>query len=335
MLPDQLPVFFIVGRGRSGSTLLRSLFDAHPQVKIPLESRFVQYLLYHYGYKEHFSCEEALQAVGLLAESFEPPALNEASLTAAIRAYAPLSFSMLCKLIYLHTHTVFPKEEILLLGDKNPRYSFFIPGLMKLFPEAKFVFLLRDYRDNVLSVGRAGKGIGERGHPVVSLGRWRLYNQAVLRQQRKHPGRFVSIRFEDLISDPETELRALCGFLQLPFRPDMLQYQEKVAAYGKQDPGFSGLHGSLQTPFNKAKVGEWKHALRGKDLLRCEVLAGRLAEGLGYAPSMKANSLRRLGIYLLYGPVCLLGQLRFLLKMLLYRSPFLMRIAYRLIKIRQ
>ncbi len=232
---DELPLFFIVGRGRSGSTLLRSLFDAHPRVRIPLESRFVQFLYYKYPVNRKWTQETAIRAIRDLEHGFEPPRIQRDQLEREIENQDPdLTFERVCKLIYLNTHSEFLKEEISAIGDKNPRYTFFIPQLLRLFPRAKFIHLVRDYRDNVVSIQRAGKLIKESGNTYYSMGRWSLYNRFVLKYQKRYPERFRRVHFEELIRDPESVMKKLCVFLGLDYKPEILNYHERIGSYFKE-----------------------------------------------------------------------------------------------------
>ena len=328
---DDLPLFFIVGRGRSGSTLLRSLFDAHPGVMIPLESRFVQFLYYKYPSNKKWTAETARRAISDLGQGFEPLHLNRDQLLEQIESYSPdLSFERVCKLIYLNTQSEFSKNEISVLGDKNPRYTFFIPQLLKLYPGAKFIHLVRDYKDNIVSIQRAGKLIKESGNTYFSMGRWVLYNRFVVRYQKKYPDQFCRVQFEELIRDPEAVMRKLCTFLELDYHPEVLDYHKGMDKYFREE-GFNALHQSLQTPFDLSKIGEWERELPRRRAVRCELLGGRFPETIGYPPKFNVNLLRRISIKLVFYPLMLLGQFRFLMKILFYRWRFVMRTAYGLL----
>lgn len=329
--PGTLPVFFIVGRGRSGSTLLRFIFDAHPHVMIPLESRFVQFLYYKYASITEWTVETAEQAIHDLGHAFEPPELRMENLKKQISVHASdLSFGFLCKLIYLNTRTEFPKKKIHAIGDKNPRYTFFIPQLLKIFPDARFIHLVRDYRDNVAAIQRAAGIIHESGHVCFSLGRWKLYNRVILKYQKKYPDKFCTVRFEDLITHPEKAMEKLCGFLALDFYPEILNYHNNIHKYYR-NADFNSLHQSLKLNFDPAKAGEWKTILSREKAIRCEVLAGSFPERYGYLPQLNVNSMRKTWIKMIFLPVSLLGQIRYALKILFYRSPAVMRTAYRLL----
>jgi len=298
---------------------------------IPLESRFVQFLYYKYPIKRRWTTETATRAIGELECGFEPLNFHRDHLQEQIENHASdLSFERICKLIYLNTRSEFKKDEISVLGDKNPRYTFFIPQLLRLFPKAKFIHLVRDYRDNIVSIQRAGKLIKESGNTYFSMGRWILYNRFVLKYQKKYPDQFFRVQFEELIRDPGAMLKKLCAFLELDYHPGVLDYHKGMGKYYREE-GFSALHQSLQTPFDLSKIGEWERELPRRRAIRCEILGGRLPERIGYPPKFNITLLRRIGIKLAFYPLMLLGQIRFLLKILFYRWRPVMRMAYGLL----
>ncbi len=310
---------------------MRSLFDAHPQVIIPLESRFVQFLYYKYPLQKKWTSETAMRTIQDLEHSFEPPSLHKENLKKQIENHAPdFSFGKICKLIYLNTHTEFPKEEIHAIGDKNPRYTFFIPQLLRIFPNAKFIHLVRDYRDNITAIQRAGSHIKESGNIYFSMGRWKLYNRFVAKSQKLFPDKFYTVRFEDLIADPEKTMKNLCKFLTLKFKPEMLNYHKRIDKYFEED-GFNALHKSLKTPFDQSKIGEWKSILPQQKVIRCEILAGNFPKKYGYMPEFSVRLLRKTGIKLFYFPLYYFGQVRFLLKILFYKSRPVMRMGYNIL----
>ncbi|MBN1951927.1 MAG: sulfotransferase [Bacteroidales bacterium] len=327
----EFPVFFIIGRGRSGSTLLRSVFDAHPQVKVPLESRFVQMLYYRYHGRKSWKPEHAAELIRDLEHGFEPPDLDKVQFAADLQAHASeLSFSNICKLIYLNIKPVPDRKDIQWIGDKNPRYSFFTETLLKLFPNARFIHLVRDYRDNISSIARSHKTLGESANPCIATGRWKFYNQVIERVKKKYPGRFITLRFEDLVNEPEKEVRRLCDFLSLEFLPSMLSYHKNIDSLYK-DKTFSTLHGSLKNPFDTSRIGMWQQAVPLKTIRRCEVLAGRLPEKYSYHLEDSLRGAARWLALLVYTPLSFAGQIPFRLKLLLYECPYFMKISYKLL----
>ena len=152
----------------------------------------------------------------------------------------------------------------------------------------------------------------------------------MLKYQKRDPVRFRRVQFEELIRDPESVVKDLCNFLELDYKPEVLNYQEGMDRYFKEK-GFSALHQSLHTPFDLSKIGEWERELAVHKAIRCEVLGGRFPEKIGYPPKFSVHLLRRVGILLFFYPMILFGQFRFLLNILFYRCRPLMRMAYRIL----
>jgi hypothetical protein len=155
------PMFFILGRPRTGSTLLRTLFDAHPQVIIPQE--WPMLLLLHFRFEkvkywDKKNLEEFYQSL------FQPlkipfwsirnwPGIDLNLLHSnLLLCEGEQTLETLLKVVYFHYNSFFDKKEIVLIGDKNPAISNHPELLAKLFPTAKFIHLVRDYRDNLVSL---------------------------------------------------------------------------------------------------------------------------------------------------------------------------------------
>ncbi len=323
-----LPVFFIVGRGRSGSTLLRSCFDAHPNVAIPAESRFVQYLFYKYLHIKKWTPELAMKAISDAGKGFEPLVLNHKKVFELVKQHHHnLSFQLVCKIIYLSASATAGNKEIMCIGDKNPRYTFFISQLIRIFPDAKFIHLIRDYRANALTITNAARDIGEIKSVPVAIARWKYYNSIIDKMKRKLPQRFSTVRYEDLIVEPEKMLRNLCEFVGVEFNADMLNYEGRMESYF-HDPAFSKLHQSLKKPFNISKISEWQKKLSRRDIIICETMAAGYGEKYNYQPSLTLSTIVRTAYSIAFSTVALTGKVRFILKRYLYHCPLFMRIFY-------
>lgn len=98
-------------------------------------------------------------------------------------------------------------------GDKTPEYNYNLPVLLSLFPQARFVHIVRDGRDVALSTLRMGFG----GANIYRVGvAWR--RQLLLIQQFLAPlpaGQALTLHYEALLVDPLAALRQLIGFLDI------------------------------------------------------------------------------------------------------------------------
>ena len=158
-------------------------------------------------------------------------------------------------------------------GDKTPSYVMHLDLLGGLFPEARFVHVIRDGRDSTLSYLDASFG-------PTTVAEGALYWRRFVARGRQTgralgPARYLEIRYERLVAEPEAELRAVCSFLDLPFDDAMLRYPERAAELvGKVH------HNLARAP--TAGMRDWKREMAPADVAVFEALAGDLLGELGY-----------------------------------------------------
>jgi len=281
---DQIPFFFIVGRPRSGTTLLRTLFDAHPNVAIPLECKFALDLYPRYGKIKSWTAGDIDVFFHDLQQQllFDTWTIDKDKLKADLDACTGVtSYSRICRIVYLHYQSFYVKENILALGDKNPGYTIYTRQLAEIFPGAKFIHIVRDYRDNFLSLKNVHF---ELPWPSLVAAKWRLFNRKFNKDSGYDPGNYLVLRYEDLVNEPEGEMQKLCHFLGLPYREEVFHFDEK-----KQDvlkaypPGFvERYHANLLNKVNVSRVGLWRERLTERQVRLLDFAAGTMAEKAGY-----------------------------------------------------
>lgn len=287
--PLQLPFFFIIGRPRSGTTLLRTLLDAHPNVVVPPEYPVIPDLFNRLGSYPYWNEANKTKLLKTFKKpqtfnfwNYEYLRIDEQALSLDFnRLQGCIPLHKVVKLFYLHSKSIFPKQELQLLGDKNPVYALFTPRLMKWFPEAKFLFITRDYRDNLLSMR---KFEWEAPHPVLQAWRWKYITRMILKLKETSPTRILMFRYEDLAAHPDEELQKICAFLEIPFMPSMLRFYEKAG------DGFSFVdretllkyHENLIQPINTSSIGQWKEKLTLREIQLMDVTVGNYAGKAGY-----------------------------------------------------
>ncbi len=280
----QTPFVLIIGRPRSGTTLLRTMLDAHPNIKIPLESPFIKNFYPVYGSKISWTKEELTVFYNKLVKQpqFNLWTVDNESLKRKLlNAEGKTTFGELCKIIYAENISFYDKEEIKILADKNPPYTLYIPTLLETFPEARFIYITRDYRDNILSM----LNVDFERPWIASLAyRWKYYNKKFLKAQKKNPDRFFVIKYEDLVTNPEKHLTDICIFLNISYSPKMLNFQSKekeiLDIYPKEL--IEHYHKSLFEPISPKKVDQWKIKMRDSDIRKSDLIVGKYAEKMGY-----------------------------------------------------
>jgi hypothetical protein len=293
------PFPFFVGCGRSGTTLFRAIFDSHPDLAIPGESHFIVHLLPR---RRRYEKEAGFDTGAFLADLLPHPrfrlwGIADDDVRSALERDPP---SMLPEAIRAAFGVYAARQGKRRYGDKTPGYISHLASLADLFPEARFVHIVRDGRDVALSY--LDVSFGPSSTEGAALHWRRLVERGRRAGNRLGPGRYVEVRYEDLLADPEATTRSLCAFLDLGFHPDMFRYPERAAEVA-QGSAFPEAHGRLALP-PTIGLRDWRTQMADTDVVAFELLAGDLLIDLGYEvagtrPDVFARArttARRLGI---------------------------------------
>jgi hypothetical protein len=214
----ELSFFAIVGVGRSGTSLLMCMLDAHPDIAMPPESHFVgQYVVKRAGVKlpqliAHLSHDNRFARLGLSIEEITQPFLeyNE-----------PFSVARMYQVIMKIYAT---KRGVRVVGDKAPKNIEYLPVLRSIFPEACIIHLIRDPRDVYLSRTKT-KWSGSRPAVLQYLAYRSQYGLGRRLGPQLFGDRYLEVHYENLITRPVTELSRVCSLVNLPFDNSMLDFQ--------------------------------------------------------------------------------------------------------------
>jgi hypothetical protein len=215
---------FIVGCPRSGTTLLQLMLHAHPAIAIPPENRF---LLELYDRRDQFGDlrerhnrrKVAKFIVKRRRSKVRDYGLNPSRTKRRIVQAAPTVGSA-AGVVFRSYAARFGKRR---WGDKRPAYIQRLDTVLRMFPEAQVIHIVRDGRDCVSSLKRMPWW---DGGSMVAIWTWR---SAIVNGRRARarlsPDSYIEMRYEDLVTAPEDELRRLCDFLGEEFSEAMLEPQ--------------------------------------------------------------------------------------------------------------
>jgi hypothetical protein len=278
------PYLFIVGCARSGTTLVRRIVDAHPEIAITTEMHWISH------YVNYFKNQNGLVTPELVCElsghkrfaQFEIPREQFEGLLGSGEALPYPTF----------LNRVFGLYGALknkpLVGNKTSGYVRRMRDLHALWPEAKFVHIIRDGRDVCLSVlnwkkaeRTAGRYASWEEDPVSTTALWW---ERKVRKGREDgvalgPGLYHEMHYEDLVDDPERECKRLCEFLGVPYDDTIIRFAE-----GKTK---TDLPNARKTPKKAwlpitSGLRNWRTEMPATDIQRFEAAAGNLLEELGY-----------------------------------------------------
>jgi hypothetical protein len=275
------PYLFIVGCARSGTTLVHRIVDAHPEIAITPEMHWIT---------RQFKSRNGLVTAELVSEltghkrfaQFEIPREEFEGLLGSGEAVPYPTF--LNRVFGLYG-TLKNKP---LVGNKTPAYVRSIPTFHALWPDAKFVHIIRDGRDVCMSIlnwkkaeRTAGRYASWEEDPVSTTALWweRKVRKAREDGAALGPGLYHEMLYEDLVDDPERECKRLCEFLGVAYDDAMIRFAE-----GKTK---TDLPNARKTPKKAwlpitSGLRNWRTEMPVKDVERFEAAAGDLLEELGY-----------------------------------------------------
>ena len=283
--PGTPPAPFVVGVGRSGTTLLRMMLDAHPELAIPPETHFVPELIDRGGEPAE------LVEVVLSSRGWGDFGLDADLLRARVSELDRPSPSDVARAFYSLYAEAHDKPR---WGDKTPGYVKRMRPIAAALPEARFIHVIRDGRDVALS--RRARGMGE-SKPIEEVAvLWRRRIENARRQAKRLRGRYLELRFEDLVAEPHAALERACELIELAYDQRMLAYHERaperLSELGDLDPEGARPRRSREerqaaralaarAP-SAARTEVWREGMSQDERRRYESVAGPLLVDLGY-----------------------------------------------------
>lgn len=273
-----LDVFpFIVGSGRSGTTLFRAIFNCHSRLAIPEESHFIELMG---GRPKRYESESGFRDTVFVHDLVNHPRfqfweLSEADVREVIAVAAPATLPEAIRAVFALYAEAQGKDRY---ADKTPNYVHCIPLLAQLFGEARFVHVVRDGRDVALSYLDLTWGPDD----VPSAARnWRecVQRGRAAGEQLGHR-RYREVRYEDFLHDPEPTLQSLCQFLGIAFEEGMLAYYQRAEVVLTRVTAPEN-HQRLRLPPTKG-LRDWRREMSPHDVVTFESVAGDALSALGY-----------------------------------------------------
>ena len=284
------PAPFVVGVNRSGTTLLRMMLDAHPELTIPPETHFIPEVIRR---ANHENTRRRLIRSITRHPRWGDFGLDEGEFRARAKQVRPLTASGAIRCFY---ELYADKQGKPRWGDKTPAYMLSVQRIGRTLPEARFIHLIRDGRDVALS--QTARALNEQPPPAEQAARWTKRIGKAREQAATLKGpRYVEARYEDLVRDPEGTLRRVCEFIELPWDDAVLRYHEGAAArltemagtlraegaHAEQAAGYRiANHAPTTRPPDPAKLDKWRREMAPADVRAYEAVAGGLLAELGY-----------------------------------------------------
>lgn len=263
--------------------MLRLMLDSHSQLAIPGESHFIPQV---WNARRRYVTGRDVDAEKLIADytqtahfkQWELPRDDVVSLIARLREP---SMGEVIECLYSAYAAHHGKCR---WGDKTPIYVLSIPVLAQIFPDARFVHMIRDGRDVALSYLSVPWGPAS----IWQAARKWCRHVSAGRRAGKALGstRYMEVRYEDIVKEPEYALNRVCEFADLPFEPGMLQFYKNAQGRIQSRPERTHFHSSVTKPPSK-NMRAWRTQMPASQVLAFEAMSGNLLVKLGYERANK------------------------------------------------
>lgn len=268
--PDLLPIF-VYGALRSGTTVFRLMLDSHGEIGNPGERDFLfDFLTRDETHPTGWRYDLARLRINRIFQNSGLTIPNDAHgepldgldlLAAFLRQLGDKSGSQRVFTLNIHRH---------------------IDRILAIMPEAKIIHMLRDPRD----VARSSIAMGWVTHIYYGVDHWIGTEEDWDRGTRGlSPDQVLTLTYEGLFRDIETELRRVCNFIGVDWSPAMLRYHE-TSTYAPPDPSL---------------VEQWRRKCDPDHLALLEGKAGALMRARGYAlsgPGRTPGSLEQIRLWI-------------------------------------
>lgn len=253
-------LFFIVGVGRSGTTLLMSMLNAHPEIGTPPETHFVTSHMLGRPRVSLSNCRAALERdprIGRLG--LDMSEILDAVAVEGTVAWRDVYFRILQDWKVVH--------GVRLVGEKAPKYVQFLPKLQTVAPRSRVIHLIRDPRAVFLSRRKAAWSAGRPDWSQL-LAYAVQYAEGRVVGPRLFGDRYREVLYERLIADPESELASLSDFLGVDYDPVMLRFAESAADIISEDEW--SWKREATGPLLTQNAEKWRNELLSSDVARVE-----------------------------------------------------------------
>jgi hypothetical protein len=276
---DNAPIY-IIGTERSGSNLLRVILNAHSRIDVPHPPHILKYfagLENRYGNLEiDENLEQMVHDIGrLLSIHIYPWEIDLDPVRVVAEARPRSLFGAFAAIQDQHLEWSGKARW----GNKSTFMIHHVDQILARDPGARLVWLVRDVRDVAVS---SRKSVFSPCHPWHTARLWASQQQEGLDLcERLGSEQVLRMHYEDLLDNPERELRRLCEFLGEEFEPQLLDHASTGAA--RKGAKLSESWENTGKPILRSNSGKWRTGLSAVELASVESAAGEVMALLGYA----------------------------------------------------
>lgn len=313
MIADPRPIF-VVGTPRSGTTLVARILGRHPTILAAGETHFFEEIWankHEYGPLD--SEPQIAAAVSRLMTIFDRynqvagqelvDKLIQPDLLINKVLHNGGGYDMLYQAF---TSSLDENKPGLRYCDDTPKHLFYLKTILQYFPNARIIICTRDPRDflcsykNFWRASRTPERIRALYHPILTALLWRrsaeiIFNNPFIEKS----DRIMTLRYEELVVEPEVFVRELCQFVAVDFNAAMLAVDSHNSSFEQNTDGiFSG------------SVGKWATCLTTEEAWLVQQINRAQMQNTGYKTADLSPSFLKLAAIFFSTPVALLRILK-------------------------
>jgi len=267
---------FIVGPVRSGTTMLAVLFDRHSRIAVPPETQFYSEFLRKMDKADQYSSHEKKVDLALSFTRIADLNLERDKVLEIFLKY-PSTYDYLLRAI-LEAYT--SSQGKTRPADKTPSHITYVPRILKAYPSAKIICIVRDGRDAVLSMLKTKWRTGNPRRFKHFCTDWADAAKLALDYEKKLPAeRFTMVKYETFLQQPEKELKRLCEFVGENYEPSQFDTEINTGAVPSWE---NAIKSKAKAVIDPSRAHAWRRTASPEQIWIMHSLMGKTLRRMGY-----------------------------------------------------
>ena len=266
---------FVAGLDRSGTSLMYAFLSSHPDISMVRRTNMFRYFYGRYGDlgdPENFEqCLDKMIHYKRIVKLNPDPERIRSEFQEGEKTYGRL-FAL------FHEHNA-KRDGKNRWGDKSLYIERFFHNIIKEYPDAKILHMMRDPRDRYASVKNRYEN--DRGRVGAATGKWwysaKLANQHMI----DYPGNYSIVTYEELVKEPEKTLKEVCEFIDVEYSPQMITM--RGAPKLREMGGNSSFDRFEPGEISTKSVGRYQSVLTKYETAFIQNYAARFMKKFGYS----------------------------------------------------
>ncbi len=282
---------FITGLYRSGTTLLSRSLNANPKLFITFDN--VHFMRFCYNKFEPLNSKNILNLINDVSERLlerNNIKIDKKAIISDIQNFKKVNYSIIYNSIM--KNCFLKKKTKLIWGEKTNVAWGSIPNFLKMFPDGKCIFLLRDPRDVLCSF----KKMTDNPWPnyldsiFASLG---AFQYAEFLKKKISKKNLFILKYENLVNEPEKNLKKICKFIGVNYDKEMINLNSFKDINGEKWISNTSYSNSINK-ISTSSIGKWKKKILMEELCLLEIVLKKEMNIYGYESSEKKFSTKNL-----------------------------------------